>query len=116
MSRFEPELELETAIAPAGIRAYSRRQAMDWSLVLASQGIETMIENTENGGWELLVAGPDRPAALEAIRQYRLENRGWPWQQPLGHAGVVFDWGCLAWSTLLALFFQLQAGGGLVPA
>ena len=55
---------------------------MDWSLVLVSQGIETTIDQAEDGtGWGLLVAGQDYGNALRTLRQYRLENRGWPWQQ-----------------------------------
>ena len=55
---------------------------MDWSLVLVSQGIETTIDQDSDGsGWGLLVAGPDYGPAIKVIRQYHLENRGWPWQQ-----------------------------------
>ena len=42
---------------------------MDWSLVLVSQGIETTIDQAEDGsGWGLLVAGQDYG---NAIRQRR---------------------------------------------
>ena len=60
------------------IPARSRRQAMDWSLVLVSQGIETIIQNSEDGsGWGLLVPATDLGRATESLRQYHLENRGW---------------------------------------
>ena len=64
------------------IPARSRRQAMDWSLVLISQGIEAHIEYCEEtGGWALGVPVAEHEGALEAIRQYRLENRRWPWRR-----------------------------------
>ena len=82
---------------------------MDWSLVLVSQGIETAIaapEETE--GWRLLVPSRDYERAMQAIRQYRLENRGWPWQQKVFRPGMIFDWGSLAWMLLLFLFFWIN--------
>jgi len=83
---------------------------MDWSLVLVSQGIETSIEFSEDGaGWGLLVTTQDYQNALDAIQQYRLENRGWPWQQRILRPGFLFDWGSLAWILLLLFFFLLDA-------
>ena len=38
------------------IPARNRRQAIDWSLVLASQGIEHGIEHLEETGWALTIA------------------------------------------------------------
>jgi hypothetical protein len=65
---------------------------MDWSLVLVSQGIETTIDQAENGAdWGLLVSEQDYGNALRAIRQYRLENRSWPWQQAVFRPGLLFD-------------------------
>ena len=93
----------------ARIPARSRRQAMDWSLVLVSQGIETTIEySNESTGWELLVAAQDCDKALKTLRQYRLENRGWAWQQDISLPGFRFDWGGLAWVLLVSLFFWLN--------
>jgi membrane associated rhomboid family serine protease len=92
------------------IPARSRRQAMDWSLVLVSQGIETTIDAGEDGSqWGLLVSRTDYESALNSIRLYRLENRGWPWQREIFHQGVIFDWGSLAWVALLWLFFVLDS-------
>src|SRR5579864_9563258 len=74
----EPGMDLGTSRIPA----HSRRQAMDWSLVLLSQGIEATIDYSEEGaGWGLLVEAADYDKAVAAIWQYRVENRGWPWQQ-----------------------------------
>jgi rhomboid protease GluP len=83
---------------------------MDWSLVLVSQGIESTIESPESGaGWGLWVRPQDYEAALQAIRQYRVENRAWPWQQQVLRPGLIFDWGSLAWAWLLVLFYWLDA-------
>ena len=90
----------------------SRRQAMEWSLVLVSQGIETSISQpAEDGaGWTLLVDAADYERALKALRQYHLENRGWPWRQPLRWPETKFDWVSLAWAGLLIGFHWFGAG------
>jgi hypothetical protein len=50
----------------------TERQAMDWSLVLVSQGIEVTIERDPDiDRWQLVVNAPDRTRALRAIRQSR---------------------------------------------
>jgi membrane associated rhomboid family serine protease len=93
---------------------------MDWSLVLVSQGIETTIDQAEGGtGWGLLVAERDYGNALRTLRQYKLENRSWPWQQAVFRPGLLFDWGSLAWALLACLFYALSAhtdlrSGGLM--
>lgn len=98
---------MEFATAP--IPARSRRQAMDWSLVLLSQGIEHTVEHSpETGTWELRVASRDNENALNAIRLYQLENRHWPWRRQLFKAGVLFDWASLSWATLIGVFFWLS--------
>ena len=82
---------------------------MDWSLVLVSQGIETTIDRPlDEDGWGLLVAAQDYQKAVDAIRQYRMENRGWPWQRQIFRPGILFDWGSLAWVVLVLLFFELD--------
>jgi rhomboid protease GluP len=90
------------------IVARSQRQTMDWSLVLASQGIEHDIEHTPESVWALVVAPTDHESALAAIRQYRVENRRWPWRQPISKSGVVFDWGSAAWVLLTLVFYWLS--------
>ena len=90
---------------------------MDWSLVLVSQGIETTIDQDSDGsGWGLLVAGLDYGPAIKVIRQYHLENRGWPWQQQVFRQGFLFDWGALAWALLAGLFFWLSTTTDLKTA
>jgi len=87
---------------------------MEWSLVLVSQGIESTIVQPEDGaGWGLLVSGHDYANALRTLRLYRLENRAWPWQQPVLKPGFLFDWGSLAWALLACLFYWLSAHSDL---
>ena len=106
---------MEPAIAR--IPARSRQQAMDWSLVLISQEIETTIDFSEDGaGWGLLVAAQDHDQALGAIRQYQLENRRWPWRQEMFRPGLLFDWGSLAWVCLIAVFYSLNTHADLHSA
>jgi rhomboid protease GluP len=90
---------------------------MDWSLVLVSQGIETTIDEAEDGsGWGLVVAGQDYGPAIKTIRQYHLENRGWPWQQQVFRPGFLFDWGALAWALLAGLFYWIDTTTDLKTA
>lgn len=99
----------EMDLATARIPARSRREAMDWSLVLASQGVEPTIDFAEDGaGWALLVPAQDYDRALADIGQYERENRGWPWQQRVFQPGFLFDWGSVAWVLLLTLFYWLN--------
>ncbi len=103
----------------ANIAARSKRQAMDWSLVLASQDIGTVIEHTaDDGGWWLIVDAQDEERARAAIRQYRIENHGWAWRQNLRWPGVSFHWGGAVWCLLLVFFhaFNLYTGSLLQNA
>jgi membrane associated rhomboid family serine protease len=100
------------------IPARSRREVMDWSLVLASQGMEAVIARTDQG-WGLIVAEGDYERAQAVLRQYRLENRGWRWKQQLPGSGLVFHWGALVWVAAMSAFYywtmvafpQLQSAG-----
>ena len=90
------------------IAARSKQQALDWSLVLVSQGIESTIERgAEGGGWRLVVDAQDSQRAIQALRQYRAENRTPVWRQTLAWTGLVFDWRSLAWFLLLGVIFIL---------
>jgi membrane associated rhomboid family serine protease len=91
----------------ARIPARSRRQAMDWSLALISQGIEATIDHADDIGWGLFVAEHEEQQALAIIRQYRVENLRWPWRQKI-HSEILFDWGSLIWVVLIGLFFWLD--------
>jgi rhomboid protease GluP len=92
------------------ISAWSQRQAMDWSLVLVSQNIETEIVHLPGaGGWSLVVSEQDFHRALDAIRLYRVENRRWGWRQNLLKPGLVFDWASLFWVVLISFFFWVDS-------
>ncbi len=90
------------------ISARNRRQAMDWSLVLASQGIAHALHHADDTGWGLAVAPQDHPAALHQIQLYRRENRNWRWRQPVFPPGLFFDWTSLIWVLLIVIFHLLS--------
>jgi membrane associated rhomboid family serine protease len=77
---------------------------MDWSLVLASQGIEHRIDHDETTGWSLTVSAAAHSAALAHIRQYRVENRYWRWRRPVFQPGLFFDWTSLLWVLWIVIF------------
>ena len=102
----EPEAEprsLPGASEYARIAARSQRQAMDWSLVLASQDIHPIINGPQQGegDWALLVAPDQYAAARDAIRQYRVENRGWGWRTALPGSELELHAGALVWCLML---------------
>src|SRR5215469_11552520 len=92
----------------ACIPTRSRREAMDWSLVLVSQGIETTIDFNEETGWHLAIPENEIQRARAALQQYQDENRQWPWRQKIPGGSVLFDWGSMAWVMLVCFFFWLQ--------
>jgi rhomboid protease GluP len=94
--------------ALVSIPARSRRQAMDWGLVLASQGVEAVI-NKSDEGWLLQVEPRDHERAQAALKQYQLENRGWGWRRPLPQTGLLFHWGSLGWVAAIAAFYYWSA-------
>ena len=81
---------------------------MDWSLVLASQGIEHTIAEPDQAGWSLTVTAVDEPAAVAAIRLYRAENRHWPWQRTIPQTDELFDWAATVWVLLTIGFYWLS--------
>jgi rhomboid protease GluP len=92
-----------TPDATARIVARSRRQAMDWSLVLASQDIHPVIAPPgEAPEWSLLIEPSQYERALAAIQQYRLENRGWSWRKELPGGNIEIHSGALFWCLFLA--------------
>lgn len=96
-------------VESAVIRAPSERQAMDWSLVLASQGIECALERApQEKVWRLTLAPTDEARAREAIRQFRRENRGFHWQHELPGSGLLMHGGAVFWTVVLTFCFVLQ--------
>jgi membrane associated rhomboid family serine protease len=91
------------------ISARSERQAMDWSLVLVSQGIESVIMRSEDGSWGLVVDAADYEAAASAIRQYVLENRQRVWQKELKWTGLLFDTRSAIWAIAIISFYALDS-------
>lgn len=62
----------------AWIVARSERQAMDWSLALLSQGIESTVDVAADGvAAGVRVASADESRARAILRMYDEENRGW---------------------------------------
>ena len=99
----------EPAQDAATIRARSERQAMDWSLVLASQGIQPGIEfDAPTGSWYLLVEPSDHARAVASIRQYRVENRRFEWRQAVPGSDLTFHWGALLWVAVIAGIYSIQ--------
>lgn len=89
---------------PVYIPARSRRQVMDWGLVLASQGIEAVIAR-ENDAWVLVVSPHEYDRAIKALQQYQKENRGWKWQHTLPGTGLFFHWGSLLWALAMGVIY-----------
>ena len=93
----------------ARIPARSRRQAMDWSLVLISQGIETTIDFAEESGWGLIVAGAGTRACTRNSQtipaRKTATGRG---ARELSPQGALFDWASLGWVLLVGMFFWIQ--------
>lgn len=86
---------------------------MDWSLALASQGIEVAIDHQPEGlGWLLLVDAAQESPALATIRQYRIENRGWALKRRLRDLSVSFHWGALLWGWVLISLHWLAGASG----
>jgi membrane associated rhomboid family serine protease len=89
----------------------SERQAMDWSLVLVSQGIESTIERVpESERWQLSVPSGDYARAVQALRQYHVENKRGAWVRELP-AGLLLDWRALVWAALLLMIHFVNAAG-----
>jgi rhomboid protease GluP len=89
------------------IPARSKGQAMDWCLVLISQGIESTIDHSENG-WGLVIPEDEKERAVDIIEQYRVENRHWPWRQKFRQR-ILFDWASVGWVFLVSVFFWLES-------
>ncbi len=95
----------------AAISAKSKRQAMDWSLVLASQGIGVEIaRDPDRNGFILLVDDQDQARAREAIDLYLQENRGIKWIREFPKERFAFGFEGVWWCLLLVIVFILQKG------
>jgi membrane associated rhomboid family serine protease len=96
-------LSMEDALLK--ISARSKRRAMEWGLVLASQGIEAVIDKSDDG-WFLLVEPKVFDRAQATLRQYHTENRGWQWKHPLPQTDLLFHWGSVGWvAAIVAIYY-----------
>jgi rhomboid protease GluP len=84
---------------------------MDWSLVLASEGIEVTLERSStDGGFRLLVAPHDELRARGAIRQYLQENRGFEWHHEVPGSDYWFDGRVIFWALAVGFVFMATLG------
>src|SRR5687768_1190992 len=91
------------------ITARSERQAMDWSLVLVSQGIENTIERSpETQQWQLTVPRVEYQRAIQAIKQFHVENKRPVWVKEIPWSGLLFDWRAAAWALIVIAIFLLN--------
>ena len=105
--QIQPEPTPDASVAR--IPARSRRVAMDWGLVLASQGIQAVIEKDPERGWSLVVATADHLRAVEVIRLYRKENLRWPWLRRVLKQDYIFDWAAAVYVVLIGVFQYLAS-------
>src|SRR4051812_14742912 len=92
----------------------SRQQAEEWSLVLLSQQIESIVEHAEATGlWHLMVPSAQFGRAVRILRQYKIENRVRQFL-PSDDRKLMFDWGNGWFIALLVGMFilnELSQGG-----
>ena len=93
----------------AMIPVRNQKQALDWSLVLASQAIACRIVSPETGAaWGLEVERGELARALAALRLYKAENRGWHWRQETPWPGLTFHWGGAVFCFFLLLLHAVS--------
>ena len=102
------DVDVDTGIIPTR----TRQQALDWSLVLASQGIEsTILAPDEDQGFRLLVPRPDYGRAVRVLRQYRIENRLHIWRREMPWTSLIFDGRAVAWVLVWVIIYVLELNG-----
>lgn len=90
------------------IPARTERQAMDWSLVLASQGIGVELDREGQGRWLLRVERADHDRAQDAILRFRQENRAFEWHRELPGSDFQFDGRAVLWALAIVLVYAVQ--------
>lgn len=94
--------------ATAALECRSQAQAMDWSLVLISQGIESVVLRREmDGVWVLEIPEREFQRARESIAAYERENAT-VWRREIKWTGMLFDARAALWFIAIALFYSLQ--------
>src|SRR4051794_8385414 len=96
---------MHTQSANCVLEARSQAQAMDWSLVLISQGIESVVlPHASDGVWVLEVADADLRRAAESIAAYERENTT-VWRRELKWTGLLFDARAVLWFAAIVVFY-----------
>ena len=91
----------------------SRRAALDWSLVLASQGILTTIHrDPESGQWFLELEPEQSRAARKALDLYLREVRDWKELPRLKEQMRLWHPGALLWGLYLVLVYVIDSAQG----
>ncbi len=99
-----------TQFNTAVLECRSRAQALDWSLVLISQGIESVIgQRAEDRAWFVEVAEADLARAQESVRAYERENAT-VWRREVKGTGMLFDARAAFWFVALTFFHFFAAG------
>lgn len=95
------------------IHARNSDEAMDFGLVLASQGIVHVMErDPETGTWLLRVEESDFARAADNIRKFVDENKGFKWRQTIPSTDVVFHRGAIVWCLVLVWLHGFVSGPG----
>lgn len=87
--------------------ARSRKRALDWSLVLLSQGLESRVEQTE-AGWGLWIPASERARADTILAAYQRENRAWFWLRRSESGALRWHPAVLGWAAVLAFLYWAQ--------
>lgn len=91
----------------------SEKQAMEWSLALASQHIACVIRPPGAGKpWGLEVDTADTGTALRTLRQYHVENRRWREAFAPAPGALPFHWAVLPWCLLMLVVAWAAAAPG----
>jgi rhomboid protease GluP len=85
---------------------------MDWSLVLASQSIEHVVDE-EDGEFVLRVTPEDAARAATAIQTYEAENAT-VWRREIKWTGLLFDSRSVIWWFAVAAWFFVTDARSLV--
>jgi len=95
------------------IHARNIDEAMDFGLVLASQGIAHEIEqDPETEAWLLRVEVGDFARAADNIRKFVEENKGFKWRQTIPSTGMIFHRGSVIWCLVLVWLHGFVSGPG----
>lgn len=101
-----PHAWVSVPVAVPGVLIPTRteKQALDWSLALASQHIACVIRALpDTSRWALEVDPQDAGRALSTLRLYHRENRHWNPGLAPGSSTFPFQWTIILWCLLLVM-------------